>query len=200
VNITNNGFGTNNQISWGNPAGQPSQSSYVLTGLNGSVLELDDILAGDLFLVGTFTHNNFPITQGNFLGTDLTLTFNIPELGVAGAQFGPFGFAHLETPNREPCNPAGNPPCPDVVTIPNAQIGIPFTFNGQSFEFFIAGFRESPGSPVIPQFITQEGLENNANLFAGVRIIGAPEPMTGTLIGLGLGLLGLAVINKRRKN
>ena len=187
-----------NEIGWGVPA-DGSQSSYEFNGLTDSEVDLDDALAGELFPLGEFVHNNFPITTFQFLGADLTVNIlvdldgdNIDDIDV---DFGPFEFDHTETPNAEPCDPAGSPPCPDVVSIPTAFEGIPFTFMGMNFEFFLAGFRESATDPIIPEFITDENAENIATLFAGVRKV--PEPMTPLL--LGLGLLGLGVIRKRKK-
>jgi len=195
VNITDDGVGMDNKISWGVEANAlDEQSSYVFTGLAAVNVDQTAILAGDLFAVGDFTHNNFTITQGNFTGADLTVNIQVPALGV-NIDFGPFEFDHNETPNSPPCDPDGTPPCPDVVSIPTAFEGIPFTFMGMNFEFFLAGFRESATDPIIPEFITDENAENIATLFAGVRKV--PEPMTPLL--LGLGLLGLGVIRKRKK-
>ena len=185
------GVGTD-EISWGTPIGGGSQSSYEFNGLTS--VDIGNPLDGHLFPLGDFVHNNFPINDFQFLGADLSVVISVPSIPVA-AGFGPFSFLHNETPNSPPCDPAGDPPCPDVVSIPLTLAGTPFTFGGQNFVFFLAGFQPPGGGPIIPDFITTEGQSNTATLFAGVRPV--PEPTT--LFLLGLGLLGLGVISRRRK-
>jgi len=190
---TINGVGTN-EISWGEPRTDDNQSSYVFTGVNSNI---PNPLNGDPFSLGTFTHNNFTIalSTSQFLGADLTVTISAPGIGVSHV-FGPFEFDHEETPNSPPCAYIGSPDCPDKVTIPLATEGVPFTFMGAHYLFFLDGFRASPGSPIIPEFVTNENQANNATLFAHIQLV--PEPTTIML--LGLGLLGLGVIARRKKS
>jgi len=204
VSIGNDGTGMNNKISWGTPAdGAPS--SWVFTGASISP-SLSDVLAGVPQPLGVFTHNNFVITAATagFFGADLRLNILVDldgdTINEIDVNFGPFGFDHEETPNSgDPlnCDPVGlgMTACPDVVDIPTALEGIPFTFMGMNFEFFLAGFQPSGGGAITTQFVTEEGLVNNATLFGQVRKV--PEPTTPLL--LGLGLLGLGVIRKRKK-
>ena len=191
---TVNGEGTD-EISWGTPATTGGeQSSYEFNGL--TMADVGNVLDGALFPLGDFVHNNFPINNFLFLGTDLTVTVSVPALSISH-DFGPFFFTHTETPNDDdPCDEGGTQPCPDLVEVPGAAGGIPFTFMGDPYLLILEGFRESPGGPVVPGFLTDENAVNTATLFARIQLV--PEPTT--LVLLGLGLLGLGIISRRKKS
>lgn len=182
VNFMNNG----NTISWGNPVSSNSpgdQSSYVFDG-NGGV-EVDETTS-QVFKLGTFTHNNFPIAPADFLGATLTLNLDID--GQVMQDF-TFDFAHNETPNSSPCDPQGATICPDVVDIPSAIGQETISYNGKTFKLQILGFSDTIDGPKVTQFITEEGLSNQTMLFGQLKPEPVPEPLTilGSATALGFG-------------
>ena len=180
ADFMNNG----NTISWGNPVNTSSdQSSYVFDG-NGGV-EVDETMF-QVFKLGTFTHNNFPITQGDFLGATLTLNLDIDGQVSQGFTF---DFAHNETPNRIPCDPQGSTVCPDVVDIPSAIGEETISYNGKTFKLQILGFSDTIDGPKVTQFITEERLSNQTMLFGQLKPEPVPEPLTilGSATALGFG-------------
>jgi hypothetical protein len=180
ADVMNNG----NTISWGNPANTSSdQSSYVFDG-NGGV-EVDDTTF-QVFKLGTFTHDNFPITQGDFLGATLTLNLDIDGQVSQGFTF---DFAHNETLNEIPCDPQGSTVCPDVVDIPSAIGEETISYNGKTFQLQILGFSDTIDGPKVTQFITEEGMSNQTMLFGQLKPEPVPEPLTilGSATALGFG-------------
>ncbi|MEM8839519.1 MAG: choice-of-anchor K domain-containing protein, partial [Pseudomonadota bacterium] len=97
------GLGTN-QISWGTPLGA-SQSSYVFDGV--APPTQGPFSAGDDFTLGTFTHNNFPITGSAITGATLEVTIMGTAQNGSSENFNltsTFDFDHFETPNgANPC-------------------------------------------------------------------------------------------------
>ena len=87
------------EISWGTSTGF-GRSSYEF--IDNSSLKDDgsSINLGDQFTIGTFRHNNFPITGGTITGAQLDLNMNI-EIDGADINIDNWNlyFNHWETPN-----------------------------------------------------------------------------------------------------
>ena len=83
------GLGTK-KIRWGNPTENNKKSSYVFEGKDTSIG-----LDGGNYLLGTFTHNNFPITGDTITGANLALSL---DFGDSSHTFD-LAFKHDETPN-----------------------------------------------------------------------------------------------------
>jgi hypothetical protein len=200
VGIT--GLGTD-EISWGTPPVGGSQSGYKFVGVGPETVDPADLVAAP-FALGTFTHNNFPISgipdpssiTGATLNVDLTLD--------AFSTTFTFNFNHNETPNSGTCDPASQlqPPvsCPDVVTFEDNGVSSEFiTLDGVDYNLTLSGFVAAGTSDLVSQFITEEGGENVATLKAQltkVEVESVPEP--ASLLGL-VAIGGVAVALKRKQ-
>ncbi len=187
------GVGTN-ILSWGIG---PPESSYVFDGATGVIPDID-LVAGTTFKLGTFTHNNFPI--GGAAITAATLAVNLDLEDGAFTQDFLFDFAHHETNNVPPCNPAGTTLCPDVVSLPNLTSSETISFMGMNFNLEILGFSDTIDGSKVSQFITEEGQANQTMLFA--RLVKdptrSPEPSAG-IATLVLGAVSIAMMARRRQ-
>ncbi|MFK7744960.1 MAG: THxN family PEP-CTERM protein, partial [Roseobacter sp.] len=141
VGGTISGTGTST-ITWGNPSGQPQQSGYTFVGAAPPSVTFNE---GEQFLLGTFTHNNFPITGTSLDTVDLQVSIGIA--GHACPVETVFSFDHFETPNNaNPCAGGGPNPCGDVVTTTlNTGMSETFDIDGVEYIFNVLGFSTDMG-------------------------------------------------------
>ncbi|MEQ9356384.1 THxN family PEP-CTERM protein [Coleofasciculus chthonoplastes] len=189
-----NGENTNT-ISWGTGG----TSSYVFDGVSETV-DINDLINAP-FLLGQFTHNNFPIfdpvLQSATLNVDLSLdSFSQTFL---------FDFTHLETPNNaSPCEAGGVQPCPDLVSFPNEDSSQFITLDGVDYKLTLIGFSQNGLGNAVDEFLTIENQSNTANLFAQLTEVeteNVPEPLTilGSATALGIGALLKRESSKKQK-
>lgn len=177
-------YGNNNQ--WGGcPTNTNLQSGFGYDGAEGV-----DVTPGNVFLLGEFTHYNRPIYANSVLQTvDLNIALNFIEPTISSSL--EYTVQLDETPNEQgTCAYPGTTICPDKVdlsdTIPDQTFG---PIGGKYYKLQIVGF--APGTEdtcryvagqTINEFITEEGQENNACLFArmlveepAIQIIKTPD-------------------------
>ena len=155
------GVGTN-FISWGVIANRANkQSAYRFEGVPAVEVPLD----GTEFLLGTFTHFNFTITnQYSIREVTLPLTLEI-EGGIRKTYN--FRFKHTETPN---IGGAVND-IVEISAIPPKEI---ITIGGKQYELSVTGFLQN--GKRVTRFSTQEARENSAQLFGKLVEIPVIEP------------------------
>lgn len=197
-----NGLGTD-EIRWGTPA---------LFGSEQSGFKFDSAAPPSViietetnFLLGTFTHFNFPTTLGTFPNAvDLDVSLDIGSI-----QNFKYTFNIDETPNGPfvtcPSFQVSNTPCDDRITFGSGFTDQTFSIDGEEFTLQLAGFSSTANSlNPISSLVTEENRASTAFLFGRITTpinpgpgtpVSTPEP--GALIGFSL--LGLYWFNRRPK-
>ena len=190
-----------NEVSWGLPFEDGPLSSYVFDPRQDL-----GVVPENPFLLGTFTHNNFPILLPAIDSVDLELTVIGSIDGVAFEIDPVFGFDHIETPNEAvPCGQGGPNPCADLVTLENQQdLSEVVTVNGEEFTIVVEGFVDTLTEQPALSYLTTEGQANSAFLRARIDAPLAPPPpapiplpAAGFMVLAGLG--GLAALRSARR-
>jgi hypothetical protein len=159
-----NGLGTEH-VRWGTPAGS-GQSGYVFRG--GSVEVQTD---GTEFTLGTYTHENFPITGMPAQHFDVDLVVRVAFEDGTESDFS-FRFHHNETPN--------NGPTPDdVVDLPTFVSPETVTIDGVEYGVVISGFKR--GGQVVRTFVSPENGANSADIVAIFARAGRPDVVITTV-------------------
>jgi len=169
-NCNLSGVGTN-EIKWGSPATWGGDKSGLLFT---SQSESQSFNAGQTFLIGTLTHQNWPVTGDTAKNATLnvSLDFSNPEL-VTNPQFS-YQFNIKETSNGYssykncpgfPSEQNSTTPCDDVITFPNAYGENSFTIGDIKYTLKIDGFQSQyQNGTAVQKFITEEEKNNVAYL------------------------------------
>jgi hypothetical protein len=153
------GLGTAN-VRWGVPAGGGGQSGYRFAGSSVEVL-----LDGTEFVLGTFTHDNFPVYGFQPNQFDVDLRVHVDFNGGALARDFSFRFHHNETPNVGPAPQ-------DLVDLPTLQSPETVEIDGEEYALVIAGFKQ--GGQIVTRFVSQENGSNSADIIAKLQLIVKP--------------------------
>src|SRR4051794_26411696 len=153
-----NGLGTAN-VKWGVPAGG-GQSGYRFTGQTTEVLT-----DGTEFVLGTFTHDNFPVYGFQPNQFDVDLRVNVVFNDGALIRDFSFRFHHNETPNVGPAPQ-------DLVDLPTLQSPETVELDGEEYALVIAGFKQ--GGQIVTRFVSEENGANSADIVAKLQLIVKP--------------------------
>ncbi len=171
------GEGTS-RIYWGSPVSGGQRSSYEFVGAQLPT----PMPLNTSFVLGTFTHYNFPISGPSLQSATLSVAIDFADPAWPDQTFS-YVFEHEETPNRGTCAycnglPPGTTciPCPDRVTFPTAYGEESFRIGDQLYTLKIDGFRRQISDPTMEYFVTQENEANSAYLYATVSSVLVPEP------------------------
>jgi uncharacterized repeat protein (TIGR01451 family) len=137
---------------------------------------------GEVFLLGTLTHMNWPIFEPAADGATLSITLVFNEPGISPDPDFSFDFTIDETPNIEGGCPDwhtdGNPPCDDMVEFPNQYGSESFTIGDKFYTLEIVGFVDAyPDGTPTDEFITREEADNEAFLVGRLSsvLIASPD-------------------------
>ena len=197
------GLGTS-EISWGTPFPPNTfQSGYSFVGIGPATVDPADLVASP-FALGTFTHNNFPISNipapGSITGATLDVGLALDAFSTTFT----FNFNHNETPNEPEsgiCAAGGVPLCPDEVSFLDGGVSSQFiTLEGIDYNLTLIGFSQDGGTTLVDRFLTLEGQANSAVLYAQLTEVPPPAatPEPASLLGL-MAMGGMAVALKRKQ-
>ncbi|MGV9878122.1 choice-of-anchor K domain-containing protein [Streptomyces sp. NPDC003006] len=139
------------KISWGTAVGT-EKSSYEFEG-NAVQADVD----GPPFVLGTFTHHNFPIyIPFERFWADLKVTMTIQDSTKRDFII---RFSHYESPNRGPVAAQA-----DVVDLPNVKVEKAVKVDGVECDLLITGFYWHDQEEPTRRFRSPEGARNEADL------------------------------------
>ena len=187
-----NGLST---ITWGTATQGNKRSSY---DFDGAAPPTQTAPLDTNVTLGTFTHNNYPITGASITGATLTLSIqgSISD-GVNGVQTftmtSSYKFTHDETPNN--ASPESNPANNDLVSVStNVGGSTTISYAGKSYIFAFSAFEQNGVST--STFSTVEGRANVANLQG--RLTATPGPIAGTGLPIALAAAGFWLFRRRQ--
>ncbi|MDO9429689.1 MAG: THxN family PEP-CTERM protein [Phenylobacterium sp.] len=156
-------------VKWGQGTqdGGNRQSSYVFTAANAPFqADLSDGDTGGPFKLGSFQHNNWPVTGATLQSVKLTVSAVVTIDGNdIGLQNFVYNFVHVETPNeggyKGACQFGGKSGdsanlygCSDKVMVNTISYNNSFTYGLDTYTLDIAGFLV--GNTLTSDFLTKE--------------------------------------------
>ena len=219
-------------VSWGQGTedGGYRKSSYAFTSASAPfVANLSDGDEAGPFKLGTFQHNNWPVTGTTLQTVRLTVSATVVIDGNnIGLQNFVYDFTHVETPNAgsgwqgtcqfggksgDAANPYG---CSDKVTVNSISYNNSFTYGKDTYTLDIAGFLV--GNTLTNSFITKESavieekcgkkgktckvvkeFENKADIMARVSMVTSAVPEPSTWAMMIVGFGAVGAMVRNRR-
>lgn len=214
LNLNVAGPGGNTSVRWGQPFPEPGpQSGYGIDPIAPQAVVVPEPPPNSqVFQLATFTHFNRVIRVSNpdtaLASVDLSLAVDIGGTGDDPTYT--FRVTHDETLNFPPGGlgscPYGSTSggCNDRVTISTLdEDPVIFALGDFIVTMTLLGFGATAAEAVLNglEFITTENNDNTTGLWARFEIAARPieAPAPATLILVGLGLVGAAVVSRIRK-
>lgn len=177
---------TEKQIRWGKDVGN-GQSGLGFKGVSSLNFNIDQV-----FKVGTLTHYNNAIAAGT-AASKVDLGINLNFSGITPQTFN-FSFNIDETPNVgrvSDCPYYSVTVCSDKITFSTPKNVNTFSIAGLDYTLQLVGFSQSATGTPVNNFISQEGYNNSAYLYA--KITAAP-PKRVPESSSGLGVVAFAAL------
>ncbi|MDZ7958170.1 MAG: choice-of-anchor K domain-containing protein [Aulosira sp. DedQUE10] len=190
---------TENQVRWGQDVGN-GQSGLGFQGASNLTFDLNQV-----FQIGTLTHYNNAIAAGTAASkVDLGLNLNFSGLSTASKTFN-FSFNVDETPNVgdvSKCPYYSITACSDKITFSTPKNVNTFSIAGVDYTLQMVGFSETANSTPMTQFISQEGGNNSAYLYAKITAV-PPRRVPESSSGLGVlafgALAASSMLNQKQR-
>jgi len=146
------------RIVWGDKSQGSGYAFVDNEGLRGA----DSNLLDTTFKLGTFTHNNFPVSGNSLTSVDLQVSIHVTIDGVEHVVNHTIKLSHTETPNNY-----GDSRDDDIVSITNSTATQTFTVGDRTYVLDIKGFLDANGN-LVSTIHTQENKASSFDLYATI--------------------------------
>lgn len=164
-----------------------------------------NIGAGDIFNIGELTHFNQTIYDYGLIGENAEFSLNLDfgESSIGSQNFN-FAFSIDETVNQQdvcPYQTEAGKGCSDQITWDfSIDQENSFMYENEEYSLELVGFGEELASRgIVNEFISQEGRDNSANLFARLVKVDRTQDIPEPTSLLGLAGMGLFFARSRKK-
>ncbi|MFC3178395.1 beta strand repeat-containing protein, partial [Undibacterium amnicola] len=163
------------RLLWG--TGNPQSGYELVDNTNFTSTAGTAVTLGQLFEVGKFTHNNFPVSGASLDRTDLTLSFDVVINGVSTNVPFTVVLDHTETTNTS--DPEASR---DIIQLPSTSSTI--NIAGQNYVVNLNGFKDADGN-LVTQIRTLESAASTFGIFASVTTVEPLPVASGRVLAQG---------------
>ena len=155
--------------------------------------------------MGKLTHFNQTLFGNKPFGksAEFSLNLDFGDSGLSSQNFG-FAFSIDETPNKQevcPYQTDVGKGCSDRITWDfSIDQSNSFTYNNEKYSLELVGFsKELSSKTIVNDFISQEGGDNSASLFARLVKVETANDIPEPASVLGIAGMGLFFVRSRKK-